>query len=217
MTGTGGGFRPRFRGILAAGAGVVAACGLVTVALERVLAARRRSPARPIDVSVEIAAPREAVWAAISDVQRQPAWMREMKSVRILPPGPVGRGTTGEATVRILGISVTDPVEIVEWEPPRRFAIRHRGLFRGGGRLVLREGVPAAPGIPPTTVVTWREVLIPPVLPHVGALIQWPILRWIFQDDLYRFRSLVEDAPGWEAATGGQAGRPRGSGGAPVD
>lgn len=169
--------------------------GIAGIAVDRALAATGRSPVRPIDIAVEIAAPLEEVWAVASDIPRQPEWMREMKSVRILTPGPVREGTEAEATVRIFGIAVVDPVVISEWAPPHRFGIRHLGLFTGGGRLTLREGVPAAPGIPPTTRIRWREVLVPPVLPHIGAVVQWPILRWIFQDDLYRLRDLIEDAP----------------------
>ena len=178
-------------------AGALAAVGAAVsgVIAERALAATGRSPIRPIDIAVEIAAPLEEVWAVTSDIPRQPEWMREMKSVRIVTPGPVREGTEAEATVRIFGIAVVDPVVVSEWAPPHRFGIRHAGLFTGGGRLTLREGIPAAPGIPPTTQIRWREVLVPPLLPHVGAIVQWPILRWIFQDDLYRLRDLIEDGP----------------------
>lgn len=170
--------------------------GAKALAWEAILSRTRRSPIVPIDVAVEIAAPLDEVWAAVSDIPRQPEWMREMKSVRIRTPGPVRAGTEAEATVRILGIAVTDPVVVSEWTPPRAFAIRHEGLFRGGGRLTLRDGVAAGrPGIPPTTIVEWREILVPPLLPHVGSLVQWPVLRWIFQDDLYRLRTLIEDGP----------------------
>ena len=181
---------------LARSAALLAAGGVATaVVADQAIAAVRRSPVRPIHVGVQIAAPLEAVWAVVSDIPRQPEWMREMKSVRILSDGPVARGTMAEATVRIFGIAVTDPVEITEWHPPSRFAIRHQGLFRGSGRLTLREGVPAAEGIPPTTIVAWREILVPPALAHLGSLLGWPILRWIFQDDLYRLRDLIEDGP----------------------
>ena len=181
---------------------VLRTCALLTaggavagVAADRAIAQVRPSPARPIDIEVEIAAPLEEVWAVASDIPRQPEWMREMKSVRIVTPGPVREGTEAEATVRIFGIAVTDPVVISEWAPPHRFGIRHLGLFTGGGRLTLREGIAPAPGIPPTTQIRWREVLVPPLLPHVGSIVQWPVLRWIFQDDLYRLRDLIEDGP----------------------
>jgi hypothetical protein len=99
----------------------------------------------------------------------------------------VGVGTRGEATVRILGIGVSDPVEITEFERPTRFAIRHEGLFTGGGVITLDAGADGT-----TTIVRWTETLVPPLLPEIGALVQAPVLQAIFQDDLHRFKRLVE-------------------------
>ena len=144
-----------------------------------------------IESRVEIAADSALVWAELADIPGQVRWMREMKSVRLLTNGPAGLGTRGEATVRIFGISVTDPVEIVEWEPPHAFAIRHDGTFGGSGRLTVEPGLDGT-----TTIVTWRETLVPPILPHLGSLIQRPVLGWIFQDDLFHFRDLVETIAG---------------------
>ena len=42
--------------------------------------------------------------------------------------------------MRILGIPVSDPVEITELEPPSRYAIRHLGLFAGDGLITLEAG-----------------------------------------------------------------------------
>ncbi len=148
--------------------------------------ARGRPSERPITSAVIVRAPIERAWAAVSDIPSQPLWMREMKAVRLTTPGPVGVGTRGEARVRILGIGVTDPVEIVEWEPPTRFAIRHEGLFTGGGVITLR---PADEG---GTTVEWQEHLAAPLFPDLGALLGRPVLARIFQDDLDRFRRLVE-------------------------
>jgi uncharacterized membrane protein len=146
-----------------------------------------RPSGRPIRSLVVIDAPLDVVWEAISDIAAQPLWMHEMKAVRVTTPGPVGVGTVGEADVRILGIGVTDPVEIAGWEPPTRFAIRHLGRFSGGGEIRLRAGTDGS-----TTIVDWDEVLVPPALPELGALVQRPVLARIFQDDLHRFRRLVE-------------------------
>lgn len=139
---------------------------------------------------VVIDAPIERVWAELADIEGQPRWMREMKSVRLLAPPPVGVGTRGEATVRILGISVTDPVEVTEFEPPHRFAIRHEGAFTGGGVITLESGPGGA-----TTVVRWDETLIAPLLPHLWARLSAPVLGGIFQADLGHFRELIEAAP----------------------
>lgn len=146
-------------------------------------------PPAPFASLAVIDAPIERVWAELADVEGQPRWMHEMKSVRLLTPPPIGVGTRGEATVRILGISVTDPVEITEFEPPHRFAIRHEGAFTGGGLITLEPGADGS-----TTIVRWDETLIAPLMPHLWALLSQPIVGGIFQADLLRFRDLVEAA-----------------------
>ena len=155
-----------------------------------------RPASGPIDSRVEIDAPLDLVWQVLSDIQGQPRWMHEMKGVELLTPGPVGIGTRGTATIRILGVSVADPVEVVEWDPPHAYAIRHDGQFGGGGRLTATPGLDGT-----TTIVEWHETLVPPFLPHLGALLQRPVLGWIFQNDLYHLRDLVEGLA-LESATG---------------
>lgn len=160
----------------------------VWLLIDRLLAARRGADApRPMRMMTVIDAPIERTWAAVADIPLQTAWMREMTAIRLLTPGPVRVGTRGEATVRILGISVTDPVEVTELEPPTRYAIRHDGLFTGHGLITLEPGADGT-----TTIVRWDETLVPPLLPEVGALLQAPILRGIFQADLHRLKQLVE-------------------------
>jgi uncharacterized membrane protein len=160
----------------------------VAIVLDRRLAARRGArPPAPISTLVVVDAPVERTWAVLADIPLQPEWMHDMKRVEILTPGPTGVGTRGSATVRIFGIAVTDPVEVTEFEPPRRFAIRHEGLFTGGGLITLEPGAGNA-----TTIVRWDETLVPPILPELGALLQAPVLRAIFQADLHRFKRLVE-------------------------
>jgi uncharacterized membrane protein len=160
----------------------------VALVVDRWLAARRGSNAPlGMDMLAVVDAPIEDTWAVVSDVPRQPEWMREMKRVWIETPGPVRPGTRAKATVRILGISVTDPVEITELEPPGRFAIRHEGLFTGGGTITLEPGADNT-----TTIVRWRETLVPPVLPELAARLQAPVLTRVFQDDIRRLKRIVE-------------------------
>jgi len=163
------------------------ATGAAAVA-DRWLAGRSTTGAPPtIHSLVVIDAPIQQVWDVVSDIPSQPRWMHEMKSVRLLTPPPVGVGTRGEATVRILGITVIDPVTITEWEPPVRFAVRHEGTFTGHGVITLESGADGT-----TTIVRWAETLIPPTLPHLAAAVQRPVLAAIFQADLERLRRLVE-------------------------
>lgn len=144
-------------------------------------------PPPAIHSLIVIDAPIERVWAELADIEGQPRWMHEMKAVRLLTPMPIRVGTRGEATVRIFGISVTDPVEVTEFAPPQRFAIRHEGTFTGGGLITLEAGADGS-----TTIVRWAETLVAPVLPHLAARLMAPMLGAIFQADLERFRAICE-------------------------
>jgi uncharacterized membrane protein len=166
------------------------------LALDRWLHTRRGpNPSLAMDMLTVVDAPIVDTWAVVADIPRQPEWMRDMKRVTIETPGPVRAGTRAEATVRILGVAVRDPVEITELDPPHRFAVRHEGRFTGSGVITLEPGADGT-----TTIVRWRETLVPPVLPEIGARVQAPILTRIFQDDLRRLKRLVEtgtaDRPG---------------------
>jgi hypothetical protein len=155
---------------------------------DRWLAGRRGdAPLPALEMLVVVDVPIEAVWDVIADVPRQLEWMRDMKSVRIDTPGTIGVGMRAEATVRVLGIPVTDPVIIVGFEPPHRYAIRHLGLFEGDGVFTLEAGADGT-----TTIVRWEERLEAPLLPDLGAIVQAPILRAVFQADLVRMKRLVE-------------------------
>ena len=145
------------------------------------------APPEPIRTFAVVDAPVEATWAVLADVERQPEWMHDLRAVRLITEGPTGVGTRAIGTVRILGITVEDPVEVVEFDPPRRFSIRHEGLFTGGGILTLEPGADAT-----TTIVRWEELLLAPVLPHLAAVLQYPVFREVFQADLHRLARLVE-------------------------
>jgi uncharacterized protein YndB with AHSA1/START domain len=141
----------------------------------------------PIESMIVIDAPIERVWAEVAAIEGQPRWMHDMKSVRVVTPGWVTVGTEAVAEVRIFGISVNDPIRITEFEPPHRFAISHEGSFKGRGLITLESGADGT-----TTIVRWEERLIPPLLPHLGALVMSPTLGSIFQADLVRLKELVE-------------------------
>jgi uncharacterized membrane protein len=163
----------------------------ISYALDRILAKQADgADPEPIQSMIVIDAPIERVWAEVAAIEGQPRWMHDMKSVRVLTPGWVGVGTEAVAEVRIFGISVNDPVRITEFEPPHRFGLSHEGTFKGSGLITLESGADGT-----TTIVRWEERLIPPVLPHLGALAITPTLGSIFQADLVRLKELVESDP----------------------
>jgi len=150
------------------------------------LIARGEGPDPVMKMAITIRAPIGEVWDLVSDIERQPLWMEEMKAVRLRSPGPVGVGTRGEAEVRIFMVGIVDAVEVDVFDPPTRFGIRHVGTFTGTGRITL-EAIDAR-----RTLVRWDEHLVPPLFPHLGQLLQKPILGGIFQADLERLREIVE-------------------------
>jgi hypothetical protein len=175
----------RFRTFAAIGLSGVAGAFLVDRWIGNLIA-RGEAIDPMMKMAITIGAPIDDVWDVVSDIERQPLWMEEMKSVRLTTPGPVGVGTRGEADVRIFLVGVVDPVEIDVYDPPTRFGIRHVGTFTGEGRITL-EAIDAR-----RTLVRWDERLVPPLFPHLGQLLQKPILGGIFQADLERLREIVE-------------------------
>ena len=86
---------------------IVILASVVDVLLGRLVAAGRIS--RPeIHLSIVVDAPIARAWELLSDIDRQPEWMQEMKQVTMLTPPPVGVGSRGRATVRIFGIGTTE-------------------------------------------------------------------------------------------------------------
>ena len=140
----------------------------------------------PIRLRVEVAATIATTWAMLADVERQPAWMTDLRRVRVLGPLPVGLGTWAEGDVRILGVTVKDRVEIVEFSPPHRYGIRHVGFVRGTGLFTLDtlDGGQR-------TSLEWTETLVAPILPDVASVVLGPVLRRVFRADLGRFATMV--------------------------
>ena len=169
---------------LAAIAATLLAALVVDALLARLVATGRIT--RPeINLSIVVGAPIARAWEVLSDIDRQPEWMHEMKRVEMLTPPPIGVGSRGRATVRIFGISTTDDVVITRYEPPHTFAIRHEGRFVGEGMitLVALDGE--------RTRVDWMEYLRPPLFGTLGGFLQRPILAAIFRNDLLSLRSLL--------------------------
>jgi uncharacterized protein YndB with AHSA1/START domain len=165
-----------------------------------------------IERHIRIEAPIRRVWAVLADVPGQPRWMRDLVRVRLVGDGPLGVGSRAIGDVEMFGFSQSDPIEVIAFEPPYRYAIEHLGAFRGSGEFCLRsvDGEHA-------THIWWREELRPTAeavpfagglfgLPGLGPLLErlaglalrWmdplfqPIFELVFRADLRRLKRLVE-------------------------
>lgn len=142
-----------------------------------------------ITTRTRVEAPREFVWSVLSDVDRQPEWMRDALDVQLVSPGPLGVGSRLRVPARILLFRATEEMEVTAFDPPKRFAVRHSGTFTGEGEFLLIENEDEI-----STEVLWTEAIAPP-LGSVGRLGMWmmePVVRSQFDKDLRRLRRLCE-------------------------
>jgi uncharacterized protein YndB with AHSA1/START domain len=82
-------------------------------------------------VEVEIERPASVVWSFISDFDRLSEWLGEFEAAGKESDGPTGVGTVVRYTIQPGNRSGT--FEIVEWDPPRRWAWDGPPLRWAGG------------------------------------------------------------------------------------
>lgn len=83
-----------------------------------------------ITLATEVDAPREEVWAFVSDLERLPDWMSEFEEAHQESPGPPGLGSIVRYTIS----NRSATFEVVEWEPGYRLSWDGPPLaWMGGG------------------------------------------------------------------------------------
>jgi uncharacterized protein YndB with AHSA1/START domain len=126
-------------------------------------------------VLTRIDAPVERVWALLEDWEGSAAWMVDATTVEILGERRRGVGTRIRAVTRIAGVPLTDEMEVVAWDEPRRITVMHQGWpIRGLAWFELRVDDAGA------TWFEWAEELDPPLGPLGelgGAILRKPIQR----------------------------------------
>ena len=132
-------------------------------------------------------APPDQVWARLVRWEEQPRWMVDAAAVRVLSPRREGPGVRLAVRTRILGVPLlTDVLEVVVWDPPRRLRIAHTGIVRGRGEWRLDD-------MGERTRFTWAEQLTVPV-PVIGELmsrVYRPVMRRMMAASLGRFAAHV--------------------------
>ena len=73
-----------------------------------------------IEVSVDIGASPEVVWAFVSNLRRIPEWIEDTRAMLSVEPEPAQKGTVYKERSRIIGpVSQATTWTITEFDPPR--------------------------------------------------------------------------------------------------
>jgi hypothetical protein len=133
-----------------------------------------------VSARAEIAATPEAIFARISDHERTPTWISQVRSVRLVEDGAVHNGVGAVRVVAFKPLLWTTIHErIVRFEPARGF---HYVLFRGMPGLVNHLGkLEIDPGSP--CVVRWEVDF---------AFAQWHPFRPFVPSFLREFQGVMQ-------------------------
>ncbi len=141
-----------------------------------------QSPA--VVVHIDIPAPLERVWEEAAVIEDHVEWMADAESLEFLSEERRGPGVRIAVETRIGPFRTRDEMTFVAWDPPRRMAVEHRGLFKGTGEFTFESLGPA------TTRMTWRERIEFPLFlgGPLGGLAAKPVLALVWRRNLRRFR-----------------------------
>jgi hypothetical protein len=141
-----------------------------------------------LTLSVEVAAPAERVFAAMTDWPGQGRWMVGTGVSALSPPGH-GAGAELEAFTGVGRLGFLDTMTVTTWDPPRRVDVRHTGrVVRGTGSF---EVVALGSG---RSRFVWGEQLVMPggAVGRAGWRVVRPIFRVGLRRSLAAFARLVE-------------------------
>lgn len=148
-----------------------------------------RQPATShLSLDVVVAAPPEAVFAALTQWAEQGRWMLGTR-VSVTGGDGVSVGSELSAWTGLGRVGFWDTMVITRWEPPARVDVLHTGaVVRGTGSMEVL----ALPGR--RSRFLWSEDLVIP-LGALGA-IGWPVVRPVFRAGVHKslraFARLVE-------------------------
>jgi uncharacterized protein YndB with AHSA1/START domain len=142
-----------------------------------------------LEERVAIAAPPEAVFAAVADWEGQSDWVALTRVTGDGGPHRVGERLVAETGVA--GIGFRDPMEVTRFDPPHRIDVRHLGrVVRGTGTFRVEP----APG---GAWFSWVEDVDLPlgVVGRLGFAVVGPAFRLLLRRSLRRLARQVESRP----------------------
>ncbi len=142
-----------------------------------------------LEIRTFVAAPPEAVWCVLADLEHQATWMVDVRVLDVVTEQKQGAGTLLHVTSELFGQPVVkDIMAITAWEPPYRMDVEHRGQFHGSGQFLIDR-------VDNGCIFTWIEDFAPPLGP-VGelafALVIRPHLLRVFARSMANLKRLAE-------------------------
>lgn len=144
--------------------------------------------AKPVVVSVDIAAPLDAVWSEAADLASHVEWMADAERIDFLSNERSGVGTRMAVETKVGPLTTTDIIEVTEWVEPRTIGVVHSGVVTGTGAFMI-EALDEQ-----NTRFTWREQLDLPWFfgGPIGGVFARPIFSWIWRRNLSRLKARLE-------------------------
>jgi len=114
--------------------------------------------------------------------------MADASEIRITSEQTEGVGVTFDCDTKVGPLRTTDKMQITEWAPNQTLTISHKGLVEGKGSFILEKNSDGK------TLFVWEENLDFPLLlgGRITGFFAKPILKKIWQKNLYKLKHLVE-------------------------
>lgn len=116
---------------------------------------RYREPMQRVERTARLPAPRDVVFAYLSDLDRLAEWQAGIVEARLTSDGPLRVGATATVTRELMGDRVVAPLTITEYDPPHRLGI---GSEVSGVRVAAMLDLAAADGGSATDLAFSMEI-----------------------------------------------------------
>ncbi len=145
-----------------------------------------------IQVAIELAATPGRVWEVLEPIERHVDWMADAVAIRFVSDQHRGVGTRFLCDTKVGPITLTDHMEVTEWEPGDSMGVKHTGVVTGSGVFAL---TPIDLGR--RTRFTWTEDLSFPWFlgARIGEVIGGQVvMKAIWRRNLRKLKTVVEGA-----------------------
>lgn len=142
-----------------------------------------------------IAAPPERVFAALTDVDSLPHWMSGLVRIERLTDGPFGKGTRFREVRKMFGREAAEVFDVVEFDPPRSFALFVDGRNGSSGKGEFRFRHTLAPKGGGTELVLSGEIGGMSRIAEFFGRLMCGFMKKAIARDLAALKAFVEDGP----------------------